>query len=260
MAGYSKPRNTEKPVSNNPHLQRVREVQRKARAKKREYLQDLERRVQVYELEGIKISYKLQQEAQRIARDNVRLRELARTLGISEEEIVAALDAAGYDETDLPPAPEPVQPLYGPSQAYLDLMAAMEPRPVTIPSWPLDQTSVPAPSPSPELQPECLEEGDLYGGASLIDGDYTHSGIPPRLPFTSEVYGQPAPSFSMAPMGLNPYLTSETLLPPVQAAQAYYPQQQQQVDFQMVPMGQPQESPDRPTWDMSLLHQLPPYL
>ncbi|KAH7157880.1 hypothetical protein B0J13DRAFT_183365 [Dactylonectria estremocensis] len=309
MTAYVMSRNTEKPISDDPKLQRARESQRKSRARKRDYVRDLQLRVEVCELGGIQVAHDVQQEAKKIARENVRLRELAKRLGISAHEITAAVSAAEGEGGAVPPAP--IQPLYGPSQAYLDLMAALEPRTAIIPLWPVEQPSVTVPSPttylpSPELrplglpdsvvQPEGPEADNPYDGASLfIDNDYAHPDISAQVPAAfSQIpmpgignhpyvepgilmpridnqhaepaatmpylqgYGQPSPSFPMAPIGLGPYPAPETLLPPVQVAQAVHPQQH--VGFQMMPVAQPQESPNRLTWDMTVLQQYPPHL
>lgn len=69
------------------NLARIRDNQRRSRARRREYLQELEQRLRVCELQGIEASAEVQMAARRVAEENKQLRELLNKYGISDEYI-----------------------------------------------------------------------------------------------------------------------------------------------------------------------------
>ncbi|RSL42346.1 hypothetical protein CEP51_016491 [Fusarium floridanum] len=77
------------------NLARIRDNQRRSRARRREYLQELEQRLRVYEIQGIHASYEVQQAAQRVAEENRQLRGLLNRHGIAEGYISSYLQAGG---------------------------------------------------------------------------------------------------------------------------------------------------------------------
>jgi hypothetical protein len=72
---------------------RRRENQRQSRARKREYLLELEKRLRLCELQGIEASTEIQSAARRVAEENRQLRELLHKHEISEEYIGHYLQA-----------------------------------------------------------------------------------------------------------------------------------------------------------------------
>lgn len=69
------------------NLARIRDNQRRSRARKREYLQELEQRLRLCELQGIEASSEVQAAARRVAEENRHLRELLHKQGISDDYI-----------------------------------------------------------------------------------------------------------------------------------------------------------------------------
>ncbi|KAK3307070.1 uncharacterized protein B0T15DRAFT_163654 [Chaetomium strumarium] len=67
--------------------QRVRDNQRRSRARRKEYLQELEQRVRRAELQGVQASVEVQAAARQVAEENRKLRVLLRHHGISESSI-----------------------------------------------------------------------------------------------------------------------------------------------------------------------------
>ncbi|KAI0013107.1 hypothetical protein F4779DRAFT_477152 [Xylariaceae sp. FL0662B] len=69
------------------NLTRVRDNQRRSRARRKEYVQELEKRVRMCELQGVEASFEIQQAARRVANDNKKLRTLLNNHGLSNESI-----------------------------------------------------------------------------------------------------------------------------------------------------------------------------
>ncbi|CBX93644.1 hypothetical protein IAQ61_003535 [Plenodomus lingam] len=73
------------------NLARIRDNQRRSRARRKEYLQELEAKLRSCEQAGIEASSKIQSAARRVLDENRKLRSLLYERGASEPEIVAAL-------------------------------------------------------------------------------------------------------------------------------------------------------------------------
>jgi len=73
------------------NLARVRDNQRRSRARRREYLQELESRLRQCELQGIALSSEIQSAARRVAEENKKLRALSAQHGIRDRSIKAYL-------------------------------------------------------------------------------------------------------------------------------------------------------------------------
>ncbi|KAI9856963.1 MAG: hypothetical protein M1813_008679 [Trichoglossum hirsutum] len=74
------------------NLARIRDNQRRSRARRKEYLQSLETRWRECELQGVKASAELQSAARKVADENRRLRALLRSVGsLTDGEIDALL-------------------------------------------------------------------------------------------------------------------------------------------------------------------------
>ncbi|EPE10621.1 hypothetical protein F503_05716 [Ophiostoma piceae UAMH 11346] len=73
------------------NLARIRDNQRRSRARRKEYQQELEQRVRAFEELGIEASTEVQQAARRVAEENRKLRTLLQNNGISHASIEAYL-------------------------------------------------------------------------------------------------------------------------------------------------------------------------
>ncbi|CAI9635412.1 unnamed protein product [Alternaria burnsii] len=74
-----------------PSSIRIRENQRRSRNQRKELIQDLQRRVQEYEAQGIAATQEMQRAARKVADENARLRSLLSSRGVAHEEIEAYL-------------------------------------------------------------------------------------------------------------------------------------------------------------------------
>lgn len=72
-------------------MARIRDNQRRSRARRREYLQELEQRLRACELQGIEASTEVQIAARRVADENTKLRELLHKHGVTDEYIAQYL-------------------------------------------------------------------------------------------------------------------------------------------------------------------------
>ncbi|KAI6783408.1 uncharacterized protein J7T54_004435 [Emericellopsis cladophorae] len=70
------------------NLARIRDNQRRSRARKREYLQELEQRLRTCELQGIEASAEVQMAARRVADENRLLREMLHEQGVGDDYIL----------------------------------------------------------------------------------------------------------------------------------------------------------------------------
>ncbi|KAI1143036.1 hypothetical protein F5Y05DRAFT_408489 [Hypoxylon sp. FL0543] len=69
------------------NLARVRDNQRRSRARRREYVAELEARLRKFERHGAEINHAIQQVARKVAEDNKKLRALLKRLGYNSERI-----------------------------------------------------------------------------------------------------------------------------------------------------------------------------
>ncbi|CAG8961647.1 hypothetical protein HYFRA_00006184 [Hymenoscyphus fraxineus] len=69
------------------NLARIRDNQRRSRARRKEYLQELEIKLRQCENIGVEASTELQTAARRVARENKRLRELLAQKGVDDDSI-----------------------------------------------------------------------------------------------------------------------------------------------------------------------------
>lgn len=79
-----------KPTVNADHITssvRVRENQRRSRARRKEYIRDLELRVRRFESLGVEATLEVQAAGRKVATENALLRKLLRRHGITQEEI-----------------------------------------------------------------------------------------------------------------------------------------------------------------------------
>ncbi|KAJ3454326.1 hypothetical protein MRS44_018220 [Fusarium solani] len=114
-------------VNAGANLARIRDNQRRSRARRREYLQELEQRLRVFELQGVEASSEVQQAARRVVEENRQLRGLLNRHGITDDAISTYLHTSGAAaQTD--PTPTPHFPSSNPSDAVQSLQHVMAPR------------------------------------------------------------------------------------------------------------------------------------
>ncbi|KAI1409115.1 hypothetical protein F5Y13DRAFT_95308 [Hypoxylon sp. FL1857] len=82
------------------NLARVRDNQRRSRARRREYVADLETRLKKFERQGAEATYAIQKVARRVADDNKKLRVLLNRLGYDNERIRTFLQAGSSNPTE----------------------------------------------------------------------------------------------------------------------------------------------------------------
>ncbi|PTD01472.1 hypothetical protein FCULG_00010117 [Fusarium culmorum] len=82
------------------NLARIRDNQRRSRARRREYLQELEQRLRVYELQGVEASSEVQHAARRVAEENRQLRGLLNRHGIGDDYISNYLNSGTATQAD----------------------------------------------------------------------------------------------------------------------------------------------------------------
>ncbi|KAF9739363.1 hypothetical protein PMIN01_01997 [Paraphaeosphaeria minitans] len=83
------------------NLARIRDTQRRSRARRKEYMHELEARLRDYEQVGIKASAELQSATRKVLDENRRLRALLHKRGVPDSDIVAAmggLNDRSYDQ------------------------------------------------------------------------------------------------------------------------------------------------------------------
>ncbi|KAL6710195.1 hypothetical protein ACN47E_009986 [Coniothyrium glycines] len=88
------------------NLARIRDNQRRSRARRKEYLQELEAKLRNCEQVGIEASSEIQSAARRVLDENRKLRTLLHERGVSENEVVAALGGhpdRSYDQLSTGP-------------------------------------------------------------------------------------------------------------------------------------------------------------
>lgn len=92
------------PHSNTPqdaaHLARVRDNQRRSRARRKEYLQEVEGRLRECEQTGVELSAEIQIAARKVAEENKRLRMLLVRRGVTLEELAMFLNDESFAMQD----------------------------------------------------------------------------------------------------------------------------------------------------------------
>ncbi|KAH8678703.1 hypothetical protein BGZ60DRAFT_525451 [Tricladium varicosporioides] len=81
-------------ASEKANLARIRDNQRRSRARRKEYLQELETRLRQCELQGIEASAEIQMAARRVADENKKLRGLLAQNGIGDDTVDAYLSSS----------------------------------------------------------------------------------------------------------------------------------------------------------------------
>lgn len=84
-------------VQQRDNLARIRDNQRRSRARRREYVQELEQCLRVYELQGVEASTEVQMAARRVAEENRQLRELLNRHGVADDDIALFLQSGSLE-------------------------------------------------------------------------------------------------------------------------------------------------------------------
>ncbi|KAI5866637.1 hypothetical protein GGS23DRAFT_551376 [Durotheca rogersii] len=122
------------------NLTRVRDNQRRSRARRKEYVQELEKRLRICELQGIEASFEIQQAARRVLEDNKKMRILLNSIGFRNERITNFLHTGSLDPTEVHTPSHPD----GPEDTVQTLELLLAPRqPTRFDSSP--HTAAPAP-------------------------------------------------------------------------------------------------------------------
>jgi hypothetical protein len=93
-----------------PTAEQVRDNQRRSRARHKEFVDDLKKRVQEYERKGVEVTKEIQQTARKVHADNIKLRQLLDLKGVPEAEVNAFLIGPEASNSALPPARGIVSP------------------------------------------------------------------------------------------------------------------------------------------------------
>ncbi|KAL6702955.1 hypothetical protein ACN47E_000797 [Coniothyrium glycines] len=88
--------------NDDPSAVRIRDNQRRSRARRKELIDDLQKQVREYERKGVVATQEVQASARHVALENMRLRSLLAQIGISEQQIAAYLRSAGDGDSDAP--------------------------------------------------------------------------------------------------------------------------------------------------------------
>ena len=84
-------------IQDTPSSIRIRENQKRSRARRKDLLDSLQKRVQDFELNGVRATQKMQQAARRVVQENERLRSLLALHGVLREEVDSYLRS--FDES-----------------------------------------------------------------------------------------------------------------------------------------------------------------
>jgi len=87
--------------SEKANLARIRDNQRRSRARRKEYLQELEIRLRQCELQGVEASSEIQGAARKVAEENKRLRALLSQQGVREDSIEVYLQTSPTGDTEM---------------------------------------------------------------------------------------------------------------------------------------------------------------
>ncbi|TLD21637.1 bZIP transcription factor-like protein [Venturia nashicola] len=98
-----------------PSAEQVRDNQRRSRARHKEFVDDLKRRIQEYERNGVEVTKEIQQTARRVHEDNLKLRQLLAQKGVSDAETNSFLSGSDPPANPLPPPKSVASPIQTPT-------------------------------------------------------------------------------------------------------------------------------------------------
>jgi hypothetical protein len=110
MAGIKEPKDGDLDSS----AIRIRDNQRRSRARRKEYLEDMQKKLQTYEREGVQATLDMQQAAKRVALENDRLRILLNQRGVTDNEISQYLQSFPPNPPEAERKPLKAQPISAP--------------------------------------------------------------------------------------------------------------------------------------------------
>ena len=128
-------------------LTRVRDNQRRSRARRKEYIQSLEQRLRSFESRGVAASQEIQQAGRKVAKENALLRSLLVLCGVTQDQIEAFLKSHTDRTPRVIPSPasainRPATPSIGPS-VYLGFSQDIpDEKSNTLPVQNIDETKV----------------------------------------------------------------------------------------------------------------------
>ncbi|OAA72348.1 hypothetical protein ISF_01421 [Cordyceps fumosorosea ARSEF 2679] len=134
MAG---PKTTQTP-STNPAAERIRENQRRSRARRKEFVEAMQRRLDEYEKQGVEATLQMQQAARTVAIENSRLRLLLARRGVTDHEVDKFL---AMFETGIPRDDEILQPPGGNGSLQTVIPPPSAPAPTTYSQQPPPATT-----------------------------------------------------------------------------------------------------------------------
>jgi len=198
------------------NLARIRDNQRRSRARRREYLQELEQRLRVYELQGVEASAEVQLAARRVAEENRQLRGLLNRHGFSDDYIGSYLHPGNVAQ------PDPISVSHftagNPGETVQSLQHIIAPR-RPVPLDPNVSYSVnPPDSREASIASVSTSSSSIWEPTQTITSAYGRS-IPSNLP-------QPMSRQSMSSqMTPQPYSTQVFTGASTPRTEAYHPQQ-----------------------------------
>lgn len=186
------------------NLERVRDNQRRSRARRREHLLELEHRIRAYELQGIEASSEVQHAARRVAEENRMLRALLNRHGINDDYVVSFLHSSAATQPD--PGSISHFPSSSPSEAVQAMQQALVPRRPAI-----HDQGVPYPIPPQENRDQPMTSAPTTANPLWEPAQPIQPGIS---------FPRPLPSNAPSPMG-RPTIASQ--LHPQQYSSSVFP-------------------------------------
>ncbi|KAK2001780.1 hypothetical protein LX36DRAFT_628053 [Colletotrichum falcatum] len=181
-------RASKKPMESEKERSRIRDNQRRSRARKKEYILEIEQKLRDYQAQGVEASAEVQQAARRVANENHKLRRLLYTLGLANGQIEQYIKTGKLDSSihSLPHVHESSSAATGPEAAALEALL--------VPRWP---ACLQSPTPLvPDSRSGSTDRPLTYGPASNSSAeDYG-----PSAEDVQQSYGL----VSASPTNLNP--------------------------------------------------------
>ncbi|KAF2143786.1 uncharacterized protein K452DRAFT_296765 [Aplosporella prunicola CBS 121167] len=215
------------------NLARIRDNQRRSRARRKEYLQELETKYRNCEQQGVEASAEIQAAARRVLEENKRLKALLRQKGVSDTEIDSCMNQGGgcssssvqqLDTMLKTKRPCNGERGCGKSQSSQD--------PVPIPRIAVDTSRQQTVQPLPQLQPSYAEMDSrrmsTFSTASILSARSPMS-VSGMMPSPAESIDSIPPPFTSGPAvstfmyDSNPCSAISYFNEPAQATWAYYP-------------------------------------